>query len=825
MYDTPVSLQNVCVEFICDNLGSLCDIQPSPTADPKQNKMVFKDPETCFHSNISDKLLSILSDKGKLNDETLSLFDANHTALRHVSIHNAPVTSRGLRILKGHRVSHLEVTGIKDVTVNDIIGCLGEWTLSNLRNLNVSRNTFLNNSKFCVVVSLSKLRNLHTLNVSFTEFNRHGLEIIAEDLPCLEVLDISSTEINDISPLRKCKSRLKSLSMYNLQLHKNSDPIGVIRELVHLVHLDVSNDVSSESIITSTATERFHVPNYLAKAESNPNLVSLDISGAADVSPCVVETFLERHKKLIFLGLALTAISEYEMFQPESTWFRAHLDFRISGESSESQIMESLRRYLPRSAYMQKALYKLFNLSQGTEDPREDIIKLVLPAMKSHPKTLSVQMAGTACLYNLTRGDVGLKIHPVMLSKCVDLTLSAMENFPNHQQLVLPAMKSHPKTLSVQMAGTACLYNLTRGDVGLKIHPVMLSKCVDLTLSAMENFPNHQQLQKNALLTICSDRILQDVNFDRFRCSRLVMECMCQFDDASMNRMSVAICSILAAKISTEQTTILGAKARYMKKLLMLVEERLINHELDITLRFTLSALWNLTDEAPSTCNVFLTEGGLELFMKLLQLTGGEETDNHVQVETKILGLLNNIAEVKLLRYKLMREDFIMLIKQMMHGEHIDVSYFAAGILAHLCCDGDSAWRSIGGLERADIMDDLMTVVSNWKQPNAEMVAYRSFSPFFPLLQSTDTPIQLWAVWAIHHVTSKNGQRYLTLLNNEGGHEHILNLMHMPGLNTKVKDICQEVMNKLVEHRGCPVSGWGGSRGRAEGENMEISEG
>ncbi|KAK3701133.1 hypothetical protein RRG08_029606 [Elysia crispata] len=762
MYDTPVSLQSVCVEFICDNLSALCDVQPSATADPKQSKMVFKDPETCFHSNISDKLLSTLSEKGKLNDETLSLFDANHAALRHVSIHNAAVTSRGLRILKGHRVSHLEVTGIKDVTVNDIIGCLGEWTLSNLRNLNVSRNTFLNNSKFCVVVSLSKLRNLHTLNVSFTEFNRQGLEIIAEDLPCLEVLDISSTEINDISPLKKCKNRLKSLSMYNLQLHKSSDPIGVIRELIHLVHLDVSNDVSSESIITSTVTERFHVPNYLAKAESNPNLVSLDISGAADVSPCVVETFVEKHKRLIFLGLALTAISEYEMFQPESTWFRAHLDFKISGESTESQIMESLRRYLPRSAYMQKALYKLFNLSQGTEDPREDIIKLVLPAMKSHPKTLSVQMAGTACLYNLTRGDVGLKIHPVMLSKCVDLTLSAMENFPNHQQL-----------------------------------------------------------QKNALLTICSDRILQEVNFDRFRCSRLVMECMCQFDDASMNRMSVAICSILAAKISTEQTTILGAKARYMKKLLMLVDERLINHELDITLRFTLSALWNLTDEAPSTCNVFLTEGGLELFMKLLHLTGGEETDNHVQVETKILGLLNNIAEVKSLRHKLMREDFIMLIKHMMHGKHIDVSYFAAGILAHLCCDGDVAWRSLAGLDRYDIMEDLMSVVSNWEQPKAEMVAYRSFSPFFPLLQSTDTPIQLWAVWAIHHVTSKNASRYLTLLDSEGGHDHILGLMQMPRLNPRVKEIGHEILNKLVEHRGGP-SLRKSAGGAPDVEKMEI---
>ncbi|XP_059151723.1 protein zyg-11 homolog B-like [Physella acuta] len=745
MYDTPMSLQICCVDFICDNLSALCEVQPAATADPKQTKMVFKDPETCFHANLSDQLLSTLSEKGKLNDESLSLFDPSVTALRHVSIHNAPVTSRGLRILKGHRVSQLEVTGIKDVTVNDIIGCLGEWTLSNLRILNVSRNTFLNNSKFCVVVSLSKLRNLHTLNVSFTEFNRHGLEIIAEDLPCLEVLDISCTEINDISPLRKCKNRLKSLSMYNLQLHKNSDPIGVVSDLVHLVQLDVSNDATRESIITSVATERFQVPEYLSRCETNPNLISVDVSGAADVAPCIVESFLEKHPKLNFFGLALTSISEYEMFQPESSWHRSHADLKISGESTEAQIMESLRRYLPRSTYMQKALFKLFNLSQGTEEPREDIIKLVLPAMKSHPKILSVQMAATACLYNLTRGDVGLKIHPVMLSKCVDLTLTAMENFPNHQQL-----------------------------------------------------------QKNALLTICSDRILQEVNFDRFRCSRLVMECMCQFDDASMNRMSVAICSILAAKISTEQTTILGAKARYMKKLLMLVEERLVNHELDITLRFTLSALWNLTDEAPSTCNVFLTEGGLELFMKLLQLTDGEETENHVQVETKILGLLNNIAEVKILRHKLMREDFIMLIKQMLGGKHIDVSYFAAGILAHLCSDGDEAWRSIAGLDRYDILEDLRTVVSNWDQPKAEMVAYRSFSPFFPLLQSQDTPIQLWAVWAIHHVCSKNGKRYLTLLNDEGGHEHIYQLMQSSNIDPKVLAICQEILDKLKEHKGRP---------------------
>ena len=66
--------------------------------------------------------------------------------------------------------------------------------------------------------------------------------------------------------------------------------------------------------------------------------------------------------------------------------------------------------------------------------------------------------------------------------------------------------------------------------------------------------------------------------------------------------MSVAICSILAAKISTEQTSELGSHASYMKKLLSIVRTRMQENHLDITLKFTLSALWNLTDESPKTC-------------------------------------------------------------------------------------------------------------------------------------------------------------------------------------------------------------------------------
>ena len=78
------------------------------------------------------------------------------------------------------------------------------------------------------------------------------------------------------------------------------------------------------------------------------------------------------------------------------------------------------------------------------------------------------------------------------------------------------------------MAATACLFNLSKAELGTKIHPKILKEIVrsEITFSmpsirvmiiyladldAMETFPQHQQLQKNVLLTICSDRILQEV--------------------------------------------------------------------------------------------------------------------------------------------------------------------------------------------------------------------------------------------------------------------------------------------------------------------------
>lgn len=57
--------------------------------------------------------------------------------------------------------------------------------------------------------------------------------------------------------------------------------------------------------------------------------------------------------------------------------------------------------------------------------------------MQRHPHDLGVQLAATACLYNLSRADGSRKVHPQWLSKIVTLTMDAMENIPNHKQVIV----------------------------------------------------------------------------------------------------------------------------------------------------------------------------------------------------------------------------------------------------------------------------------------------------------------------------------------------------------------------------------------------------
>lgn len=96
------------------------------------------------------------------------------------------------------------------------------------------------------------------------------------------------------------------------------------------------------------------------------------------------------------------------------------MSFRLD---SEEELKLTLKKYADRSGYVQKALYHLFQLTNSFKAARPDVFDLVLPVMEANIYRFGIQMAATACLYNLSRGDLAKAIHPTALSRGVGLTL------------------------------------------------------------------------------------------------------------------------------------------------------------------------------------------------------------------------------------------------------------------------------------------------------------------------------------------------------------------------------------------------------------------
>ncbi|VDM38201.1 unnamed protein product [Toxocara canis] len=286
------------------------------------------------------------------------------------------------------------------------------------------------------------------------------------------------------------------------------------------------------------------------------------------------------------------------------------------------------------------------------------------------------------------------------------------------------------------------------------------------------------QLQKNVWLTICNDHLLQTQNIDMYRTCAVALEAMVNTRDPSVSRMTIAIVSILAPKIPTTQSHALATNQRYVRYLIDVIRENISasaapnDNFNDFTIKFTLSALWNLTDESPETCQLFVELGGLNAALETL-----DRFTSSSNIQTK-----NNVAEVKHLQESMLQPKCIdsvlrlldsdLNIDAMRHQEanrRIDVSYFAAGILANLLLS--RPWNFEPSSTTCN--ESLIAAVRRWPNPILTMVAYRSFSPFFALLERDDLAgAQMWAAWAIQHVCSNDRHNgYVQMLISQGGRE------------------------------------------------------
>uniref|UniRef100_A0A8C6XU39 Zyg-11 family member A, cell cycle regulator n=1 Tax=Naja naja TaxID=35670 RepID=A0A8C6XU39_NAJNA len=411
---------------------------------------------------------------------------------------------------------------------------------------------------------------------------------------------------------------------------------------------------------------------------------------------------------------------------------------KVSGGENEMQVLEALKRYNERPTFVKEAFFHLFLQTCFMKITKPEILKLVIIGMKNHPLDLAVQLTASACVLNLTRQGLAAGV-PVRL----------------------------------------------------------LSSVIQLLLKAMETFPEQRQLQKNCLLSLSSVRILQDVPFNRFVAAKFVVQWLCNQENQHVQRIAVNVISILGLKLSDEQAAQLSAEF-YIVKLLEIIEQKTNQTESDVTFHFTLRALWNLTDEAPTMCAHFMDHKGLDLFLEVLEIFSSDSSIQH-----KALGLLNNVAEVRELHPRLMQKDFVDHVSELLNSAEIEVSYFSAGIMANLISRGEEAWTLSQKLRRS-LIEKLHSTLLKWPTPECKMVAlpaYRSLKPFYPLLDCFTLPgVQIWAAWAILHVCCKTPAKYCAMLIEENGLQHLYNIKENDQSDPDVQYLITKILTYVETH-------------------------
>ena len=88
--------------------------------------------------------------------------------------------------------------------------------------------------------------------------------------------------MTDITALRKCKTRLRSLSLYGCKLPAATTDtvVGVLADLAELRNLDISDDKEDHAPFDMLAPgARFRIASLLQKTAVLPKLQHFDISG------------------------------------------------------------------------------------------------------------------------------------------------------------------------------------------------------------------------------------------------------------------------------------------------------------------------------------------------------------------------------------------------------------------------------------------------------------------------------------------------------------------------------------------------------------------
>ncbi|VVC39427.1 Hypothetical protein CINCED_3A020042 [Cinara cedri] len=723
---SPESLFCLCLKYVARNLDIVC--KDTPAGYTLHEGLALP-------SEICEPFIEAYQNNGgEIFDCFAHLFeDVTKTNLRSVNIRNSSITDDGLEYLLRHDLEELILTNCQNLSHKTYINIFKHAV--NLRSLTIGPNvqiTPYNKLSNCSLTlddvpiiihrKAPNLKHLVLRAIAESPFSSDNifLGVMLDKLLQLRVLDLSyCLGVGSLRYLCKLNS-LHTLILFDVpHLQDSSDAILNICTLTSLVVLDISQTES----YPEQGVYKDENKTLALIVKCLPNLMSLDISGTnlagkgtAEQSLC--ESFSD--KKSDIPGLESRVDNPLEFLGLYHTMHNACRRHDIPAKIISGDANE----------------YQIFNAAASCMDK---------------PKLLQNILND---LYHLLRYDQCTQIDQAL-------------------DIVLEALTRYVKEKLIQISGSATLFYIVKNkDRPLLLNDVTVKRRIITTLLTGMDFHNYDEtMMRNGCLTLCQLRIPQDVMFEFKRLVQMLLHIVSTSDhEGFVQRIGIYLLNSVACQVNNKQKNELG-DAGAIKKMMAIIKDRLHRRVCDDVLEVAWSTMWNVTDEAPTNCKRFLDGNGMKYFIGCLTTFPDKN-----ELMRNMMGLLGNVAEVKELRPRLMQSHFIKVFSDLLFSSQdgIEVSYNAAGVIAHLASDGYKAWI-IKNPPRCKVLDRMTKAIQNWNLDADRNINYRSFEPILQLAQVRHTPqCAHWAAWALANLTKVYPEKYCSIVIGEGG----LRIMH-----------------------------------------------
>ncbi|XP_049884638.1 protein zer-1 homolog [Pectinophora gossypiella] len=735
LYDSsPDSLFDISLEFIVNNLNTVTKL------DPVRRWRKFKD-DVILPAEICEKFLLAYQKNNRVSDNIANLFrDRLRTRLYSVRLRNSRITDEGLRCFLEHRPYELELVQCEYLSPASLDAI--NSNSQNLVSLKFGPLTYVlsqDENLFRQRGYIIDAPNLRRLTI-----HRRGLSIfpllLLKPLTHLTHLDLSEcTSAGSIWAVNELKD-LKSLILHSV--HWARDVVDWIASLQSLRHLDISQSNERHG-------KYFNPNDVLSKlVTSLPLLESLDISGTnlAGSGAAAVSTMktvgnsngIETQARCDIPGLVSRVNKPLEFLGLYGTHHGACKRHDIpakviSGDANEEQILIAAVAYMERPVMLTRVLNDLYYLFRYENNAYVG-------------RALSV---------------------------------------------VLDAMDQHVSEKHIQISGSATLFYIVKGREKARIGIKLKRRIITALLDGMEAHLGDDTMMRNGCLTICQFKIPTDVLFEYERVVQILLNGVADVNqEGFVQRIAIYLLNSLACQVDGKQKRFLGNHGA-IGKMLNLISDRLERRLCDDVLEVAWSTMWNVTDETPQNCQRFLENRGMEHFLACLKIFPDKD-----ELLRNMMGLLGNVAEVAELRPQLMDKLFLTVFYELLDSssDGIEVSYNAAGVLAHMASDGPAAW-TVDEPARNAVLERVAAAVDRWDLHAERNINYRSFKPILSLLHAHHTPqCQHWAVWALANLTTVYPDKYCGLVEAEGGLKLLKELMVHPEPYEMIKGLAHVVI-------------------------------